>query len=67
MNHSLYSADRATHGRIVAAALSAAIVIAGLATASRVGSSIDAAGTVAVIKAGKPIALSNRDVVAVVR
>jgi hypothetical protein len=33
MNHSIYSADRATHFKIVVAALSAAIVIAGASTA----------------------------------
>ena len=67
MNHSLYSADRATHSKIVVAVLSAAIVIVGLATFTRVNSSIGAAETVAVIKAGKPTALTRADVVVVAR
>jgi hypothetical protein len=67
MNHSIYSADRATHFKIVVAALSAAIVIAGASTASRVNSGIAAAETVAVIKAGKPTALTRAYVGRVVR
>jgi hypothetical protein len=35
MNHSIYSADRATHLKVVAVALAAGIAIAGLAMASR--------------------------------
>jgi hypothetical protein len=65
MNHSIYSADRATHSRIVAVALSAAIIVAGLATVSRVNSNINTAETAAVIKAGKPIALTRADGVVV--
>jgi hypothetical protein len=36
MNHSIYSADRATHMKIVAAALVASIGIAGFAIAVRI-------------------------------
>jgi len=36
MNHSIYSADRTTHMKIVVAALAASIGIAGLAIAVRV-------------------------------
>jgi len=67
MNHSLYSADRATHGKIVVAALSAAIVIAGLAVASRVRPDVDAAGTIAVVRAGKPISVTHATVAVEIR
>jgi hypothetical protein len=67
MNHSLYSADRVTHSKIVVAALLAAIVITGLATYTRANTSIGASETIAVIKAGKPAALTRADVVVVAR
>lgn len=67
MNHSIYSADRATHSKIVVAALSAAIVIAGFATFTRLNSSIGAAEAAAIVKAGKATALTRADAVVVVR
>jgi len=67
MNHSIYSADRATHSKIVVVVLLAAIVIAGMSTASRVNSSFAVAETVAVIKAGKPTALTRAHLGGVVR
>lgn len=63
MNHSLYSADRATHFRIVVAALSVGITIAALATVARVGSRIEAGEVLAVVKVGKPTVLSSADTV----
>lgn len=67
MNHSLCSADRSTHSRIIVVAMSTAIVIAALATVSRVNSRIATAETVGVIKAGKLTALTRADAVAVAR
>ncbi len=58
MNHSIYSADRLTHLKIVALALVAGIAISGFAISARVGSDT---GTVAVVKAGKPMAVSRAD------
>lgn len=53
MNHSIYSADRTTHLKIVAVALIAGISLAGLGIASRVND-MSNAQTAQVIKAGKP-------------
>jgi hypothetical protein len=59
MNHSMYSADRSTHLKIVVAALVAGIVVMGIAMSSHLGSN---AGTMAVLKAGKPVVLTSADV-----
>jgi len=56
MNHSLYSADRTTHLKIVVVALAAAIAVAGLATSSHVNSSTETAG---IIKAGNPVVMTS--------
>jgi hypothetical protein len=57
MNHSLHSADRATHLKIVVTALVAGIAIAGLAISARTGS--DYSQSAQVVKAGKPIAVTS--------
>jgi hypothetical protein len=59
MNHSFQSADRATHLKIVVVALVAGIAVAcfGLATHRNV----DYSQTARVIKADKPMALTNSD------
>lgn len=56
MNHSILSADRSTHLKIVAIALIAAIATIGLAIGSRVE---PAAMTAGIIKAGKPVAVTS--------
>jgi hypothetical protein len=56
MNHSLHSADRTTHLKIVALALAAGIAIAGTAISTRLRPDTE---TAAIIKAGKPVAMSN--------
>lgn len=60
MNHSIYSADRATHLKIVAVALVAGISIMTFGIATR--STGDSAGntqTVRVIKADKPVMVTS--------
>jgi hypothetical protein len=60
MNHSIYSADRSTHVKIVVVALVAGIAVAGFGISAR--STSDAyAQTARVIKAGKPMAISSSD------
>jgi hypothetical protein len=56
MNHSIYSADRTTHLKIVAIALLVGTAIAGLAISSRVGATTN---DIAIIKAGQPVATSS--------
>jgi hypothetical protein len=57
MNHSMYSADRGTHVRIVAVALTCAIVVAAVGIFSRV-SALDL-GTAPLVKAGQPTVVSG--------
>jgi hypothetical protein len=59
MNHSIHSADRATHLKIVVIALVAGIVVAGLAVSARTNR--DYSQTAHVIKAGKPVAVTSSD------
>jgi hypothetical protein len=59
MNHSIYSADRSTHLKIVIVALVAGIAVAGLAVSSRTGPDAGSPQTAGVIKAGKPIAITS--------
>jgi hypothetical protein len=59
MNHSIYSADRSTHLKIVVVALVAGIVVAGLGISAR--SNSDYAQTAHVVKAGKAIAVTSSD------
>jgi hypothetical protein len=60
MNHSIYSADRSTHLKIVVVALVAAVVVTGLSISARLSNSDDGyTQTARVIKAGKPIAVTS--------
>jgi hypothetical protein len=59
MNHSIYSADRSTHLKIVVVALVAGIVVAGLGISARTNS--DYAQTAHVVKGGKLIAVTSSD------
>ena len=63
MNHSIHSADRATHLKIVVVALVAGIVVAGLGIAARTNA--DYSQTAHVIKAGKAIAVTSSDAMVV--
>ena len=59
MNHSIHSADRATHLKIVVVALVAGIVVAGLGILARTNT--DYTQTAHVTKAGKPVAVTSSD------
>jgi hypothetical protein len=57
MNHSIHSADRATHLKIVVIALVAGIAVAGFGISARTNS--DYIQTARVIKAGKPMTVTS--------
>jgi hypothetical protein len=59
MNHSIYSADRTTHLKIVVVALVAGILVAGFGISTRATSSDDSVQTAKVLKAGKPVAVTS--------
>ena len=59
MNHSIYSADRSTHLKIVVVALVAGVVVAGLGITARSGSDDGMTQTARVIKAGKPVVVTS--------
>jgi hypothetical protein len=61
MNHSIYSADRTTHLKIVIAALMAGIAIANLALLSRGGSDAPSTEAAGVLRAGRPVAITSSD------
>ncbi len=62
MNHSLHSADRATHLKIVAVAFVAGIILTGVGITAR--PSADFSQTAHVVKAGKPVVLTSSDLTA---
>ena len=64
MNHSIYSADRSTHLKIVVVALVAGIAVAGFGISART-SSDDYAQTARVIKAGKAVTITSANTSAV--
>jgi hypothetical protein len=59
MNHSIYSADRMTHLKIVVVALVAGITVAGFGISARMNSDESYSQTARVIKAGKPVAITS--------
>jgi hypothetical protein len=60
MNHSIYSADRATHLKVVVVALAAGVVVASLGISARINNSDDGyAQTAHVIKAGQPVMVTS--------
>jgi hypothetical protein len=58
MNHSIYSADRTTHLKIVVVALVAGIAVAGLGITAR-SNSDEYTQTARVIKAGQPVVITS--------
>ena len=59
MNHSMYSADRSTHLKIVVVALVVGIAVAGLGISARINSDDSYAQAAHVIKAGKPVTITS--------
>ncbi|SCB28400.1 hypothetical protein GA0061098_1004367 [Bradyrhizobium shewense] len=59
MNHSIYSADRATHLKVVVVALVAGIAVAGFGITARTGSDEGLTQTARVIKADKPVVITS--------
>lgn len=59
MNHSIYSADRSTHLKIVVVALIAGIAVAGFSISARNSSDEGFTQTARVVKAGKPVAITS--------
>ena len=61
MNHSIYSADRTTHLKIVVVALVAAIAVAGFSITARSTSDegLMQAASTSVMKAGKPVVVTS--------
>lgn len=58
MNHSIYSADRSTHLKVVVIALVAGIAVAGFGISARTGAD-DSYASARVIKAGAPVAVTS--------
>jgi hypothetical protein len=63
MNHSIHSADRATHLKIVVVALVAGIAVAAFGISAR--TNMDYSQTAHVIKAGKPVTVTSSDAMVV--
>ena len=61
MNHSIYSADRMTHLKIVVIAFVAGIVVAGFSISARTTSDegLTQTASTRVMKAGKPVAITS--------
>ena len=61
MNHSIYSADRTTHLKIVVVALVAGIVVAGFGISTRTTSDegLTQTASTRVMKAGKPVVVTS--------
>jgi hypothetical protein len=59
MNHSIYSADRTTHMKIVVVALCAGIVVTGVGLLSRDTGDDTNTHAARVIKAGKPVIVTD--------
>jgi hypothetical protein len=59
MNHSMYSADRGTHLKIVVIGLLCATVVAAVGLFAHVSTDLDL-GTAALVKAGQPTSMSGR-------
>jgi hypothetical protein len=61
MNHSIYSADRTTHIKIVVVALVAGIAVAGFGISARTNSDDGYSQTARVMKAGKAVTITSSD------
>jgi hypothetical protein len=65
MNHSIYSADRSTHLKIVVVALIAGIAVAGFSISARNTSDEGYTQTARVMKAGKAVTITSAETSAV--
>ena len=65
MNHSIYSADRMTHLKVVIVALVAGIAVAGLGISARTFSDDGSTQTARVVKAGKPVVVTSTNTMVV--
>lgn len=65
MNHSIYSADRMTHLKIVVVALVAGIAVAGFGISARLNTDAGYTQTARVVKADKPVTISSSDMMMV--
>jgi hypothetical protein len=61
MNHSIYSADRTTHLKIVVVALVAGIAVAGFGISAHSNSDDGYTQTARVLKAGKAVTITSSD------
>ena len=61
MNHSIYSADRTTHLKIVVVALVVGILVAGFGISARNSSDEGFTQTARVMKAGKPVVITSSE------
>ena len=59
MNHSIYSADRTTHLKVVVVALIAGILVAGFGISMHNSSDEGLTQTTPVMKAGKPVVVTT--------
>ena len=59
MNHSMYSADRATHLKIVVIGILCATVVAVVGIFANVGNGLDL-GTASLVKAGEPTTMGGQ-------
>jgi hypothetical protein len=60
MNHSIHSADRATHLKIVMVAMVAGLMVAAFGIAAR--TNVDYSQTAHVVKAGKPVVVTDSQI-----
>jgi hypothetical protein len=61
MNHSIYSADRPTHLKVVVVALVAGIAVAAVGLSARLNTDDGYAQTARVIKAGKAVTVTSSE------
>ena len=62
MNHSIHSADRSTHLKIVVVALVCGIAVAAFGISARSNSEFTQTAQTQVMKAGKPVVVTSSDI-----